>query len=57
MTKNLSKQELAYNAIVDAINEQDGIMRIALKERNRLVTAAETLYALGLFKQYEIVGR
>lgn len=52
--KSLSESDLAYNAIVDAINEQYSIIIAALGNYNRLAGAAENIYALKAFKQFKI---
>jgi hypothetical protein len=56
MRKKLSKRDLAYNAVVEAIDEQTTILNDAINERNRLAFVAEVLIPLKAYLQYKIVG-
>jgi hypothetical protein len=56
MSKKLSKSDLTYNAVVEAIDEQTTILNDAINERNRLAFVAEVLIPLKAYLQHKIVG-
>lgn len=51
MTKRLSKTDLAYNALVDALDDEKEQLWAALERHNKLASAAEAIYKLGLHPQ------